>query len=180
VRAEELHRLVWDEVTKLLRNPEEILRYFHEQHGKEVGTTFDLARRKLSELERSLAVLKREECRLVDAYQGQVIELEELRERRSAIDQRRKELRADVKRVEQELGKLQRYGSIREGVALLTKKLAGSLEELTFEEKQKIIQLLVEEIRVHAGHVEIHYIMPLSGNLHLQSRSLPLVPFEEA
>jgi len=56
---------------------------------------------------------------------------------------------------------------------LLTKKLAGSLEELTFEEKQKIIQLLVEETRVHAGHVEIHYIMPLSGNLHLQSRSLP-------
>jgi hypothetical protein len=166
VRAEELYRLVWDEVKKLLRNPEEILRCFHEQHGKEVGTTFDLGRRKLSELERSLAILKREECRLVDAYQGQVIQLEELRERRSAIDQRRKELRADVKRVEQELG------SIREGVALLTKKLAGSLEELTFEEKQKIIQLLVEEIRVHVGYVEIHYIMPLSGNLHLQSRSL--------
>lgn len=175
VRAEELHRLVWDEITKLLRNPEEILRYFHEQHGKEVGTTFDLARRKLSELERSLAVLKREECRLVDAYQGQVIELEELRERRSAIYQRRKELRADVKRVEQELGRLQRQGSIRERITLLTKKLTGSLEELPFEEKQKIIQLLVEEIRVHAGHVEIHYIMPLSGNLHLQSRSLSIV-----
>jgi predicted nuclease with TOPRIM domain len=180
VRAEELHRLVWDEVKKLLRNPEEILRYFHEQHGKEVGTTFDLARRKLSELERSLAVLKREECRLVDAYQGQVIELEELRERRFAIGQRRKELRADVKRVEQELGRLQRQGSIREGITLLTKKLTGSLEGLPFEEKQKIIQLLIEEIRVHAGHVEIHYIMPLSGNLHLQSRSLPILPFEKA
>jgi hypothetical protein len=167
---------VWDEVTKLLRNPEEILRYFHEQHGKEVGTTFDLARRRLAELERSLAVLKREECRLVDAYQGQVIELEELRERRFAIDQRTKELHADVKRVEQELGRLQRQGSIREGIALLTKKLAGSLEELTFEEKQKIIQLLVKEIRVHAGHVGIHYIMPLSGNLQLQSRSLPVLP----
>jgi len=141
---------------------------------------FDLARRKLSELERSLAVLKREEGRLVDAYQGQVIELEELRERRSAIGQRRKELRADVKRVEQELGKLQRHGSIREGIALLTKKLAGSLEELTFEEKQKIIQLLVEEIRVHAGHVEIHYIMPLSGNLQLRSWRLPLVSCQEA
>jgi len=179
VRAEELHRLVWDEVKKLLRNPEAILRYFHEQHGKEVGTTFDLARRKLSELERSLAVLKREKGRLVDAYQGQVIELEELRERRSAIEQRRKELRADIKRVEQELGRLQRQGSIREGISLLTKKLAGSLEELSFEEKQKIIQLLVEEIRVHAGHVEIHYIMPLSGNLHLQSRSLSIVSCQE-
>lgn len=179
VRAEELHRLVWDEVTKLLRNPEEILRYFHEQHGKEVGTTFDLARRKLSELERSLTVLKREERRLVDAYQGQVIELEELKERRSAIDQRRKELRDDVKQVEQELGRLQRQGSIREGIASLTKKLAGSLEELTFEEKQKIIQLLVEEIHVHAGHVEIHYIMPLSGNLQLQPRSLPIMSCQE-
>ena len=46
-----------------------------------------------SELEGHLTRLSREQTRLVDAYQAQIIEIEELQERRAKIAQRRNALR---------------------------------------------------------------------------------------
>jgi len=170
VRADELDRLVWEEVKRLLSRPEEIMEYLHERYGTEGETVLEHTKRKLSELERSLVILKRQERRLVDAYQADVIELKELNERRSAIQKRRAEVETEIKRGEQVFERDERQSLVEEGIASFAKRLQGALEEVTFEEKQKIIRLLVEGISVHAGHVEIRYVVPVSGNLQLQPR----------
>ena len=171
VRVDELDRLVWDEVKRLLGNPEEILRYFREQYEGGVATTLDLSRRKLQELERQSGTLRKQERRLVDAYEAGVIELEELKERRAAVQRRRDDLQEEIKEAQKAMSTKERQRSIEEAIGAFASKFEASLEQVTFDEKQRILQLLIEKVSVdEAGHVEISYVMPVSGNLQLPLR----------
>ncbi len=175
VRAGELDRLVWSEAEKLLRDPERILRYVQEQKGSTLRTRLDLTRHKLEELERARHRCVKQERRLVDAYEAEAIELPDLQERRSRIRRQKADLTLQIQQAEHALEQGQRTDSLRDGLTAFCHKIAGALKEITFEEKQRILQLLIEEISVHDGHVEIHYVVPVSGHLQLQPERLPVV-----
>lgn len=136
VRIEELDRLVWDEVNRLLRNPEEILRYFREEHEGAAETTFELSQRKLQEFERQLGTLRKQERRLIDAYEAEVIELGELKERRAAIERRRQELQGEIREAQEALKTKERRQSVQEAIASFTRNFEATLENITFDEKQ--------------------------------------------
>ena len=65
----------------------------------------------------------------------------------------------------------ERQRSIEEAISAFASKFEASLEQVTFDEKQRILQLLIEKVSVdEAGRVEISYVMPVSGNLQLPLR----------
>jgi site-specific DNA recombinase len=89
-KVEELDAAVWGHIRSLLEDPATLAAHF-EGLARLAGSTDDdraAARRWEAQLQR----LDREEQRLIDAYQSEVIDLEELRARREQIRGRREVL----------------------------------------------------------------------------------------
>ena len=113
-------------------------------------------------MEVQLRRLDREEVRLVDAYQAEVIGLDELKERRQQIQDRRQVLIAHA--AEQE--KLARESPRRPRPSgrswrAFCERIRSRLDQLAAHEKQRILQLLVERIIVGEDTLEIRHVIPL-------------------
>jgi site-specific DNA recombinase len=91
VKAEELETAIWKHVVALLRAPERLLAQF-EQIAQEAVEGDERERLVQYRDEVHLKRLHRQEQRVVDAYQPDVISLEELSERRQLLAQQRQAL----------------------------------------------------------------------------------------
>ena len=114
-------------------------------------------------LEAHLKRLAREDNRLIDAYQASIISLQELKERREKLAERRKAL-ADQH--EQQARLRRQTAQAREVVKDLQtfcERINTRIEEATFEEKQSILQLLIERVIVGEDSLEIRHVIPLGG-----------------
>ena len=83
VRADELDEAVWQEVLALLENPELIQREINRRLAAANDTV--AARGRTDALHGELARIATRIRRLLDAYQEEVITLDELRERRAPL-----------------------------------------------------------------------------------------------
>ena len=87
-RAEELDAAVWDHVKRLLDDPSTLAAQFEERARQADALDAD-ARAAGQKWEAQLRRLDREEQRLLDAYQAEAIELDELKQRREQIGSRK-------------------------------------------------------------------------------------------
>jgi hypothetical protein len=161
-KANELEEAVWEHVKGLMRDPERLLSQF-EQFAHSGSANDDKEDAEAKKFEAHLKRLSREQTRLVDAYQAGIIELEELQERRTKIAQRREALRT---RYDQQ-ARLRRQAAqareMLEDLQAFCGRIDARLDEATFEEKQTILQLLIERIIVGEGTLEIRHVIPLDG-----------------
>jgi site-specific DNA recombinase len=160
-KAHELEETVWEHVKGLMRDPERLLAQFEEFARSTAENSKDEAEQK--KFEGHIKRLFREESRLVDAYQVGIIELEGLKERRAKIAQRRKAPRA---RYEQQ-ARLRRQAAqareVLENLEVFCGRINARLDDAIFEEKQSILQLLIERIIVGEGTLEIRHVIPLDS-----------------
>src|SRR3954453_2744837 len=107
----------------------------------------------------------RADARLLDAYQAEVISLEELGERRRQLAGQR---RALERQLEQQRDLRRQRAKAQEVLADLTafcERVRGRLDDTSFADKQAILQLVVERIIVHEGSLEIRHVIPLRSPL---------------
>src|SRR5581483_8516170 len=162
VRADELEAVVWEHLAQLLADPRRLLTQF-EQYARAAADGDVQEQAERQHLEQRIARLGREEQRLLDAYQAEVISLDELAERRALVDQRRRGLRAQREqwaRLRQE--RLQAREVLRSLTAFCA-RIGSRLAEATVQEQQALLQLLVERIIVRDDALEIRHVIPL-GN----------------
>ncbi len=124
-------------------------------------------------LERRLTALDREVSRLIDAYQAEVIELSELSERRRSVQEQGRMLRQRLREIEQQRSNRENELRLLEGVEAFCARVRGSLEEPSFEVKQKVLQLVVDRIVVEESRVVIQHVVP-TGPVRLQPEQDPL------
>ena len=160
VTCAELEAAVWGHIVALLQEPARLLAQF--QHQARLATEGTEAERAEAErLRARLERLKREEARLLDAYQAGVIELAELAERRDQVAQRRRavdEQRAQAERLRRERAQAE---AVLADLTAFCARVRGRLAEATFDDKQAILQLLIERIIVHDDRLEIRHVIPL-------------------
>ena len=160
-KAHELEETVWEHVKGLMRDPERLLAQFEEFARSTSENAEEEAETK--KFGGHIKRLSREESRLVEAYQVGIIELEELKERRAKITEQRKALRA---RYEQR-ARLRRQAAqareVLENLEAFCRRINARLDDATFEEKQVILQLLIERIIVSEDTLEIRHVVPLDG-----------------
>jgi site-specific DNA recombinase len=160
--AEALEAAVWGHIKGLLSDPEALLARFREMAGHDANGEAG-RREEVRKLEAQIKRLEREEGRLIDAYQAEVISLEELGQRRRGVVQRRQGL---IKQREQEERLRREASSARAVLADLTafcERVRSRLDGATLAEKQEILQLLVERVIVGEGTLEIRHVIPLRG-----------------
>ena len=156
---------VWDNVKRLLSDPEVLRRQYAQGHG---DPAVDVrAAQERERLERKLAALDREVARLVDAYQAEVIELAELAERRRRIEDYGRMLRERVREIAQQRADRAAELRLLEGVDAFCASVQGAMEDPSFEVQQKVIQLVVNRIVVEDSQVIIEHVVP-TGPVRLQ------------
>ena len=159
-RVEELDAAVWDHVKRLLDDPATLAAPF-EERAKQADALDAAADAAGQKWEAQLRRLDREEQRLLDAYQAEAIELDELKKRREQI-QIRKQILTMQRDQEQRLRcERQTAKEVWADLTAFCERVRSRLDEATLAERQRILQLLIERVIVGEDALEIRHVIPL-------------------
>jgi site-specific DNA recombinase len=170
VRLEELDELIWQEVLRLLEDPAliqaEIDRRLQSLH------TEDPARQRREGLERELTRAQRALERLIEAYQEQLITLEELRARTPTLRKREATLQAELGALDNELHDAETYLKLTETLESFRARLDANTQQLTIKQRQQIIRLLVREVLIGEEQITIRHSITTPNGHQPQGYSL--------
>src|SRR5262249_38214833 len=121
----------------------------------------ELLQAQLKRLERIVEAISSQRRRLVDLYQGGLLELAEVQRRAREIDARRNTLEEQRQALIQQRSVLAQQNRLRRRIAGFACRVRGAMDELGFEQRQKLVRLVVEEVRVAGYQVVIRLRIPL-------------------
>lgn len=163
VRQDHLDKAVWDAAVELLANPalvrQELDRRLEER--RQSNTTQKQKDRLLREVARHQKAVKR----LIEAYQEELISIEELRARIPEVRSREKAASAQLEALEAQLIDQQAYLKLAENLESFLTRLEERAHTLSIEERQKVLRLVIREVQVDRDRIVIkHCITPADGD----------------
>ena len=161
VRADELDEAVWKEVLALLENPELIQSEINRRLA--VANDTVAARRRIDTLHSELARIETRLRRLLDAYQEEVITLDELRERKGPLQTRQQSIVSELKALQTaELDRASRL-SLATTMERFLQRMREGAQSVSLAERQRIVRLLVREVQVGKETVTICHSIPIES-----------------
>ena len=158
-RLEELDDLVWSEVLRLLDDPTLIQAEI--QRRLEALRVEHPASHRREGLKRDLVRARRAVERLIEAYQEELISLDELRARSPALRKREAALQAELDALDAELHNAESYLQLTETLESFRARLGANAQQLTIQERQQIVRLLVREVLVGNDQITIRHSIPV-------------------
>lgn len=165
----DIEPMVWAHIVALLEQPVVLLQYLEQQRAED-GPEVSDGQRELRRLQRQQAVLRREEQRLIDAYQVGALEVEELRERRQRLRDAGQQLQQREELVRWQVAQVEQRASVTETVQAFCERLRAQLVEPYFALKQQVLRLVVERITVTDDEIVIQHIIPTDPSSRLYLR----------
>jgi site-specific DNA recombinase len=163
IEADALEAVVWDHVVGLLSDPAQLLGQF-ERFVAGSTVADDREEEPVRQLKARLDRLGRADRRLLEAYQAEVISLDELAQQRCALAEQRRILEDQH---EQRRRLREQRAQSRETLASLGAfcgRIRSRLQTASITERQAILQLVVERIILHDDNtLEIQHVVPLRG-----------------
>jgi site-specific DNA recombinase len=162
IGADALDELVWEEVSTRLQDPDLVLEAYrecriHGRNGEEAG---------LSEQGQKLAtqikLANTEMTRLLDAYQAGTIELPELQKRRRLVDAKLDTLHREKGLLEKMAREKKQEGDIRRDLEEFRALVSDRVQHSSFEDKQKLMRMVLDKVVVKDWRVDVHYNISLS------------------
>jgi site-specific DNA recombinase len=155
IRADALDAFVFDHIRTAITHPDLLLA------GEQAVTLHtpipddELLAAELARLDRKLDAAAAERRRLIDLYQGGFIELPEMQRRATEIAARRKELQHKRTSLANERTELARNNQLRRRVHDFATHIHAVIDNLDETQKQQLLRLLIEDVRVTGWHVQI-------------------------
>jgi site-specific DNA recombinase len=146
IRADELDGLVWDEVRRLLEDPT-LVRAEIDRRLQALRTEHPASRRREA-LERDITRAESAISRLIEAYQEQLLSIDELRARMPGLRKRQTTLRAQLDALDTELHDAESYLKLADTLESFLGHLADGLDQLNLDEQQRILRLVVREVLI--------------------------------
>jgi site-specific DNA recombinase len=160
-RAEALDSLVWEQVRQALLRPE-ILVKGQAALGARAGRPDDeLLNAQLERLDRRLQQAESERRRVVDLYQMQAIELSDFQMRHQEVCWRHGQFEKEREALLAQHQELAVNNRLSRKVEAFARRVRHGIDTLDFEQRQKLVRLLVEQVRVTGPAVEIHLRVPV-------------------
>ena len=172
IRVEVLDELVWEQTQQLIQHPEVIFaeysRRIHSKREGELNLTSIMMKKK-----KEIHLQELEKKRLIDLYQTGIVSLEELTPRLNKIRSRINSVEQEYRLLEEEKHREQKQLQLIEQFSTFQDKFSSRLSELTFDEKQQVVRLLVEEVLVDSVNEQlvVKHVIPLDKSFPLRSRS---------
>jgi len=171
VRQDHLDSVVWEKLTQLLNNPGLII----EQYKRQEDIIFSCGTQKqCQKLEQQIKRYEKQIQRLIDAYQMEIITLKDLDNRRNILERKVLQVQEQIKKIKAAEKKEINYKKIFDNIETFCDTVKNGLKNASFENKRRIVELLIEEVVVTKGRVEIHHVIPplnKKGNLQLDDRN---------
>ena len=159
VRADYLDAVVWGQVTALLADPAliqaELDRRLSELRATN-ATTSERAR-----LERELTRATKAITRLVQAYQEDLVVLDELRSRVPDLRAREASLKASLEAIEAQALDRETYLKLAEDLEGFLARLRETAETATVEDRQKVLRSVVKDVLVGPERVVVRHCIPI-------------------
>ena len=155
IRADALDEFVFDQIRLALLQPDLLLAG---EHAIAVTTPIpddELLGAELARLDRKIDAAAAERHRLVDLYQAGLIELPELQRRAAEVAARHRDLQAKRSSLAEQRAALARGNQLRRRVHDFAERIRGVINQLDAVQKQQLLRLLIDEVRVTGWHVEI-------------------------
>lgn len=161
MRASVLDTLVWEDLCRVLRDPALLT---HELERARGGAWLpQVLQERRAGVEGALQQVERQQARLLDVYVAGVIEREEFERKREEVRKSQEGLWKQLRQLEMQAQQHVDTAKLAEGLEAFCARVAGSLDDLTFEQRRKLVELLIDCVIVGDGMVEIRYVVPTSS-----------------
>jgi site-specific DNA recombinase len=163
IRADELDEFVFEQVREALLRPDVLLAGEAALANRGPAPDDELLGLQLQRLDRKLQHLNDERRRLVDIYQAGLLELAELQRRASEVEARRRQHQSERENLIEQRQQLAQDNRLRLRVAAFAERVRESLDGLDVDQRQRLLRLIVDEVRVSGWQVEIRLRIPLDA-----------------
>src|SRR5215207_1585054 len=161
VRADYLDQVIWGHVTALLADPTliraELDRRLAELHAA------NPARATKARLQREATRTTTAISRLVEAYQEQLLSLEELRARTPALRAKEQTLRAQLDALDAQLVDQAAYLKLAETLESFLGRLRDKADTASVTERQGVLRLIVREVLIGPERVVVRHRIPVTS-----------------
>jgi site-specific DNA recombinase len=163
IRADELDAFVFDQVRTTMLRPDVLLTGEVAVSTRGEAGDDELLAAQLARFNRKIDSVAAERRRLADLYQANFIEREELLRRGRELELRFSALEAQRKTLTDQREQLAQQNKLRERVEGFADKVRTTIDRLDFDQRQNLLRLIVDEIRVAGWRVEIQLRIPLDS-----------------
>jgi site-specific DNA recombinase len=164
VRQDALDALVWDEVVHLLENPS-LVRQEIDRRLTALRSEPPIAAKRES-LIKALSRIRGALVRLLEAYQEDLLTLEELRKRMPPLRRREATAEAQLRAFETELTDAETYVSLAESLEGFLAKLRETAQTLVLADRQRVVRLILKEVLVGPDTLVLRHSIPVPGGAH--------------
>ena len=160
IRQDYLDELVWEQVVELLSNPELVRSEIHRriEEIKDINPTEQ--RKKV--LEKEIVRIEKSIQKLLDAYQEDLLQLEELRDRMPQLRKRQNALKAELRDIDSALTDQHAVLRLTNNIETFLHKLRKAADAINVVERQKVLRLIVKEIQLDDESLTIKHSIPLT------------------
>jgi site-specific DNA recombinase len=162
VRQDALDALVWDEVIRLLENPS-LVRQEIDRRLAALRTEHPITGKRES-LVKTVGRLRGAIARLIEAYQEELLSLEELRQRMPPLRQREATAEAQLAAFEAELTDAETYVTLAQSLEGFLAKLHEAAQTLALADRQRVVRLILKEVQVGPDTLVLRHSIPVPGN----------------
>jgi site-specific DNA recombinase len=117
---------------------------------------------RLENVGKAIAHTERQRERLLEAYLGGVLELAEFERKRNELQGRTDALLAQQRQLEASAREHAELATIANSIAEFCEQVRAGLTDATFEQKRRLVELLIDRVIVSEEEVEIRYVVPTS------------------
>ena len=159
VRADYLDAVVWNHITDLLSDPHLIRAEIDKR--LEQARTSDPATRQHARLQLALAKATTAITRMIEAYQEQLITIDELRTRMPALRAREANLRSQIDALDAQLADRGAYLALADDLEGFLTQLRHNAATADVPERQRVLRLLVKDILIGPEKITIRHRIPV-------------------
>ena len=161
IRQDLLDQIVWAEVIRLLEDPTLIQQELDRRLV--AARASDPAKQREHTLERECTRVSKSIERLLNAYQEELVSLEQLRERMPALRQRERSLRAELQALADQTQDRDMFLRLAETLTAFLARLHSAADTLDVLERQRIVRLVVKEVLIGEDTIIIRHSIPVAS-----------------
>jgi site-specific DNA recombinase len=162
MKADVLDDIVWNDLRELMSDPARIASHA----GLDNEAEQQPLKSELDNLEHEIRGCERQLQRLLDAYQRDAMDLDDLIQRRKQIEERKEALVEAKNHAAGTLNDERIRSTIRQQLPQLVEQIRAGLQSADFATRQRLVRLLIDRIVVQPNYdLEIHYLLPGVGHV---------------
>jgi site-specific DNA recombinase len=159
VRADYLDTLVWDHIIGLIADPHLIRTEIDKR--LERARTSDPATRQRDRLELARAKATAAITRMIEAFQEQLVTIDELRARMPDLRARESNLRSQLGALEAQIADRDAYLKLADDLEGFLAQLRDNAESAEVPERQRVLRLLVKDVLIGPEKITIRHRIPV-------------------